>query len=377
MIMKNKDLILIVDDQPNNLKVISSVLGDKYSISVANSGENALKILNKVTPQLILLDIMMPGMNGFEVCEKLKANEGTKEIPVIFLTAKTEISDLVKGFNYGAVDYITKPFNATEVKVRINNHLSLAHAKSQIKAQKKDLQEKNRALKKLMNEKDKFFSIIAHDLKSPFSGLLGMLELMNDEGTELTKEETKKLLPALLKNAENVYALVENLLEWSRLQRNAREVNSEKINPQEVVNEVLGYLEATANQKQITLINEVNENHAVFADRMMFNTILRNLISNALKFTREGGKITVASETEADGKVTFSVTDTGIGMDSKTINEVFSIDKNVSTPGTKNEKGTGLGLILCKEFIELQKGEIRIKSKVNEGTCISFTLPKN
>src|SRR6056297_2739106 len=137
MIMKSKDLILIVDDQPNNLKVISSVLGDKYSISVANSGENALKILNKVTPQLILLDIMMPGMNGFEVCEKLKANEGTKEIPVIFLTAKTEISDLVKGFNYGAVDYITKPFNATEVKVRINNHLSLAHAKNQIKAQKK------------------------------------------------------------------------------------------------------------------------------------------------------------------------------------------------------------------------------------------------
>lgn len=375
--MKNKDLILIVDDQPNNLKVISSVLGDKYSISVANSGENALKILNKVTPQLILLDIMMPGMNGFEVCEKLKANEGTKEIPVIFLTAKTEISDLVKGFNYGAVDYITKPFNATEVKVRINNHLSLAHAKSQIKAQKKDLQEKNQALKKLMSEKDKFFSIIAHDLKSPFSGLLGMLELMNDEGTELTEEETKKLLPALLKNAENVYALVENLLEWSRLQRNALEVNSEKMNPQEVVNEVLGYLEATANQKQITLINEVNENHAVFADRMMFNTILRNLISNALKFTREGGKITVASETEADGKVVISVTDTGIGMDSKTIDEVFSIDKNVSTPGTNNEQGTGLGLILCKEFIELQKGEIRIKSKVNEGTCISFTLPKN
>lgn len=375
--MKNKDLILIVDDQPNNLKVISSVLSDKYSISVANSGENALKILNKVTPQLILLDIMMPGMNGFEVCEKLKANDGTKEIPVIFLTAKTEISDLVKGFNYGAVDYITKPFNATEVKVRINNHLSLAHAKSQIKAQKKDLQEKNQALKKLMSEKDKFFSIIAHDLKSPFSGLLGMLELMNDEGTELTEEETKKLLPALLKNAENVYALVENLLEWSRLQRNEREVNSEKINPQEVVNEALGYLEAIANQKQITLINEVNENHAVFADRMMFNTILRNLISNALKFTKEGGKVTVASEPEADGKVTFSVTDTGIGMDSKTINEVFSIDKNVSKPGTNNEQGTGLGLILCKEFIELQKGEIRIKSKVNEGTCISFTLPGN
>jgi two-component system, sensor histidine kinase and response regulator len=338
---KEKDLILIVDDQPNNLKVISSVLADKYSISVANSGENALKILTKVIPQLILLDIMMPGMNGFEVCEKLKANDSTKEIPVVFLTAKTEISDLVTGFNHGAVDYITKPFNATEVLVRINNHLSLANAKRKIKAQKKDLEEKNQALKKLMSEKDKFFSIIAHDLKSPFSGLLGMLEIINDEGNSLTEEETKELLPILLKSAENVYALVENLLEWSRLQRNELKVNSEKINPREVFLEVIGSLEAIANQKQITLINKINENHAVFADRMMFSTIIRNLISNALKFTRVGGKVTLASEQETNGKVTFSVTDTGIGMNSKTIDEVFNITKNISRPGTNNENGTG------------------------------------
>ena len=125
---KAKDIILVVDDQSNNLKVIASVLGSDYSLSIANSGVNALKILENNMPDLILLDIMMPDMDGFEVCRRIKSNERIRHIPVIFLTAKTDIDDIIKGFRCGAVDYITKPFNATEVDARVQNHLKLKHA---------------------------------------------------------------------------------------------------------------------------------------------------------------------------------------------------------------------------------------------------------
>ena len=140
---KAKDLILVVDDQPNNLKLIANVLGQEYSLSIANSGINALKMLENGVPDLILLDVMMPEMDGFEVCKKIKENENTKNIPIIFLTAKSDIDDIVKGFDYGAVDYITKPFNLIEMKVRIKNHLSLYHAKQEIE--------------QINMEKDKFF----------------------------------------------------------------------------------------------------------------------------------------------------------------------------------------------------------------------------
>ncbi len=136
-----KDLVLVVDDQPNNLKILSSVINKKYSLSAAPNGTSALQILEKIKPDLILMDIMMPGMNGFEVCERIKENHNTKEIPVIFLTAKTEIEDIIRGFELGAVDFIFKPFVPKEILARIENHLNFSRAKKIISFQEKEIAE--------------------------------------------------------------------------------------------------------------------------------------------------------------------------------------------------------------------------------------------
>ena len=172
-----KDVILVVDDQPINLKVIASVLSQDYSLSIANNGVNALKMLEKGLPSLILLDIMMPEMDGFEVCQKIKENEKTKDIPVIFLTAKTDIKDIIKGFDYGAADYITKPFNTTEMKVRVINHLNLYHAKNELKEMNQKLllsqeavKSANQQLEQSNKEKDKFFSISPMTSKARLTG---------------------------------------------------------------------------------------------------------------------------------------------------------------------------------------------------------------
>lgn len=187
MTFMNKNIILAVDDQPNNLKVIAGVLGDEYQLSIANNGHNALKILDKLVPDLILLDIMMPGMDGFEVCHEIKLRPQLKDIPVIFLTAKTEISDIVKAFEAGAVDYIFKPFNPLEVKARVNSQLQLFHTSRQLKelnyklaVSQQELELTNVKLEMLNKQKDKFFSVIAHDLKTPFNNVIALTGLISE-----------------------------------------------------------------------------------------------------------------------------------------------------------------------------------------------------
>jgi two-component system, sensor histidine kinase and response regulator len=355
-----KNRILIVDDQPNNLKVISSILSKQYKLFVANSGEKALKILEVEMPDLILLDVMMPNMDGYQVCEILKQDERTKDIPIIFLTAKNELEDIVKGFDLGAVDYITKPFKIREVEVRIKNHIRLENAKIE--------------LRDLNAEKDKFFSIIAHDLKSPFGALIGMLELMSKNFEIFTEEELKETSKELYSSAQGVYKLLENLLEWSRIQRKTISFNPVHSNIYLIANNIVQILNMQAKNKSILLVNELPENLTAYSDENMVSTILRNLVSNAIKFTRPQGQVRITSEVK-DGYVCISVTDNGIGMKEDDMSKLFRIDVHHTTKGTSDEKGTGLGLILCKEFVEINGGQISLESKQGEGTTFTFSLP--
>lgn len=356
-----KNKILIVDDQPNNLKVISSILSKKYKLYVANSGEKALKILDVELPDLILLDIMMPGMNGYEVCDHLKNDNRTKDIPIIFLTAKSETDDIVHGFEKGAVDYITKPFKIKEVEVRINNHIRMENAKQE--------------LQRLNAEKDKFFSIIAHDLKSPFGALLGMLELISKDFEMFSDEEIKEISNDLYNSAQGVYKLLENLLEWSRIQRKSIKFNPVHSNIYLVADNILQILYMQAKNKDIHLVNELPEDLKAYCDENMASTIIRNLVSNAIKFTDAGGSVTLSSQ-EENGMVRISISDTGIGMNEEDLNKLFRIDVHHTTRGTSDEKGTGLGLILCKEFVEINGGEINVNSEVGKGTTFAFTFPR-
>lgn len=365
--VKTRDLILVVDDQPVNLKVIASVLGKEYALSIANSGHNAIKILENNTPDLILLDVMMPEMDGFEVCQLIKANERTKHIPVIFLTAKTDIDDVVKGFQCGAVDYIAKPFSSTEVKARVQNHLNLKHALD-------DLKIANDRLNELNATKDKFFSIIAHDLRTPFTSIVALSEMLVLFIKEKNYEGIEEYAALIEQSSNHAMDLLSNLLAWARSQTGRIEFKPEKLNLCGLLNETAQMFDQIAMPKNITIVRDYTENIEVFADKQMIGTVLRNLISNAIKFTRPGGEISLLAKPEPD-QMMVTVSDTGIGISEERLKKLFRIEYNESTYGTANEKGTGLGLILCKEFIEKHDGRIWAESEAGKGSEFCFSLP--
>jgi len=224
--------------------------------------------------------------------------------------------------------------------------------------------------------KDKFFSIISHDLKNPFNSILGLSNLLVEQIKEKDYEGIEEYAGIIQKSSTRVYELLMNLLEWSRSQTGRMEFSPEYIELAALINEIVELLSDSAQQKSITIIKEFPGNMIVFADHAMISTILRNLISNAIKFTRLGGQIVISADKKPD-ELTVSISDNGIGIKKEAIGKLFRIDENLSTVGTKNEKGTGLGLILCKEFIEKHGGKIWVESEVGKGSTFYFTIPKN
>lgn len=369
-------LILIVDDIPKNLQVLSSILNTEgYQIAFASGGNQALSVVENTLPDLILLDIMMPDMDGFEVCERLKSNPATASIPVIFLSGKVETEDIVKGFRLGAVDYVTKPFNAIELLSRVKNHLDLKFSKDAIINYNKQLTEYQQELEQVIASKDKFFSIIAHDLRGPFSGFIGLSELLVDEYKNLAPEDISSIAESMHKAAKKLFEFLENLLEWSRSQMGKIEFRPSKLDLFDAIDRAFAVLSFTADNKQISLINNIEKNVFVDADNNMLNTILRNLISNGIKFTKPGGFVKIYTETNSNDYITIKVEDNGIGMTDEAKEKVFRIDSKYSTPGTNSESGTGLGLVLCRELVEKHNGKISVESEKSQGTIFSFTLP--
>ena len=374
--MEKTNKILVVDDQPNNLKVIANVLNDEYKLFVANSGKNALLVLESEQPNLILLDVMMPEMNGFEVCERIKQNENIKDIPIIFLTAKSDIEDIQRGFEVGAVDYITKPFNLIELKARVKNHIDLYNSQHELKLLNERLSASENVLKLANDTKNKFFSIIAHDLKSPFSGFMGLSDMLANNMDKMKPEMIKTISKTMNEESQRIYNLLENLLEWSNTQIGLSDVNLVQIDLLESSTGAIETFLQNANLKNIKLNNNIQKNTLVFADNYMLNTVFRNLISNAIKFTRQNGQINI-STIENTGNRTYTVVieDNGVGMKETVLKHIFDIGSKHTSLGTANEKGSGLGLVLCKEFIEKMSGRIFVDSEYGQGTTFYFTLP--
>lgn len=238
-----------------------------------------------------------------------------------------------------------------------------------------ELVDSRKKLSEINKQKDKLFSIIAHDLRSPFTGILGFTELLINDFDALTDLEKKQYLQNTYTSMKNVLALIENLLTWARLNLNKVEFNPIKISMAEVIHTVLKTQNVAASIKKIQLESYCNDNIKAFADEDMISTVIRNLVSNAIKFTNVEGIIKVNCFYEGES-VKVSVEDNGVGMEPDVANNLFVIDKQRTTNGTNNEKGTGLGLIICKDFIEKNGGKISVVSKVAYGTNISFTLPK-
>jgi signal transduction histidine kinase len=238
-----------------------------------------------------------------------------------------------------------------------------------------EIKSKNEELLKLVTEKDKLFSIIAHDLRSPFSGFLGLTEIMVDDIEDISLEEMKELALAMRKSAKNVFKLLENLLEWARMEQGLIPFNPVRMNIPTLLNECILLLVESINRKKITIEQNVATDLVVVADRYMLEAILRNLISNAIKFTTNDGEIYISAVIKMDKCIEISVKDSGIGMNAEMVEHLFELSAKSGRKGTAGEPSTGLGLVICKEFVEKHQGRIWVESVVAMGSTFFFTIP--
>jgi signal transduction histidine kinase len=281
--------------------------------------------------------------------------------------------------------YISKPWDKNDLILTIREAIRSFEQEKTITGQNIELKELNISLEKKVDQrtkelkelnatKDKFFSIIAHDLKNPFNTLLGFSELMMNNLDTYDRQQIAEFVTIIHSTSKNAYSLLENLLEWSRTQTGRIELKPDVVNLFKLVEGNINLLDGIASNKDVKLINDVKSDATAFADHNMINTVVRNLLTNALKYTSKGGTVNVTSEV-TDERAVIKVKDTGVGIREENLEKLFRIDVNYSTRGTEDETGTGLGLILCKEFIQRNKGEIKVKSTFGIGSEFSFSLP--
>jgi len=252
----------------------------------------------------------------------------------------------------------------------------IARSRSSIKKLNLKLQESEKELLAINANKDKFFSIISHDLKSPFGGLLGIADMLVADYDELSKEEIKEMIQIVNHSSKNIYELLDGLLQWAQAQSGRGDYNFKRISILNTINKVIELHKITASSKKISIINNIDQNIFAFADELSIETILRNLVTNAIKFTNENGKI-VSEAVVRNDKVYISVEDTGIGLSKDDLEKLFKIEYHLTKEGTNREIGTGLGLILCKELVAKNGGEIWAESEEGKGSKFVFTLPLN
>lgn len=361
--------ILIVDDVVSNVLLLKVLLkNEKFKTVTASDGLEAIQQAEKELPDLILLDVMMPQMDGFETAMHLKNNPTTAGIPIIFLTALNSTQDIVKGFQAGANDFITKPFNKEELLVRVNHQISLVAAK-------KLILERTEELRKTIVGRDKLYSVIAHDLRSPLASIKMVLNMMVlGLSEDVIGKEMYQMLQMVNHSTEDVFSLLDNLLKWTKSQIGKLNVVYQDFRIDEVVEGVLDIFSLVSKSKNIQLVNDSIDTVTVHADVDMVKTILRNLLSNALKFSYEGSQIIIGFQVETD-KVIVSVKDSGKGMSAEDKEKLLKTETHFSRYGTNNEEGSGLGLLLCQDFAIKNGGDLWFESEEGKGSTFFFSLP--
>lgn len=360
--------ILIVDDVTSNVLLLKILLtNEKFQICTASNGHQCVEVARSEHPDLILLDVMMPELNGFDTAVILKKDPLTADIPIIFLTALNSPSDLVHGFQVGAHDFLTKPFNKEELIMRVMHQISLVAAKRYII-------EQNEKLKRIISNRDKMYSVIAHDLRSPMASIRMVLNLcVNVVTPDMVGEEIFGLLDKANRESEETHDLLDNLLKWTKSQTGRLEVAYQNLELDDIVPGVVDIFTMIAEMKNIKLQYIPSEEHLkVRADNDMMKTVVRNFISNAIKFTPEGKGIEVYYKKSGEfAKI--SVRDHGVGIAPERIDTLFH--KGETTYGTGGEEGSGLGLQLCADFARKNGGDVMVESTLGEGSTFSFLVP--
>ena len=360
--------ILIVDDVVSNVLLLKILLtNEKFQVCTANNGTTCIEQAKKEHPDLILLDVMMPDISGFDTAVILKKDEETKELPIIFLTALNTPADLVHGFKVGASDFLTKPFNKEELVMRVMQQISLVAAKRIIEQQ-------NAELRATLSNRDKMYSVIAHDLRSPMASIRMVLNLVvASTSPELVGPELYELLDKANKESEDVHDLLDNMLKWTKSQTGRLNVVIQDLDLNDIIPGVVDIFEMIAQTKRIKLNLQMSDGPLVVtADNDMLKTVVRNFLSNAIKFSPEDSSIEIIMSKEGEfAKV--SVRDHGVGIAADRLGSIFH--KGETTYGTGGEEGSGLGLQLCQDFARKIGGDCMVESVEGEGSTFSVLIP--
>ena len=369
--------ILIVDDTPENIDVLNGLLTN-FKRKIATNGERALKLaLTDNPPDLILLDIMMPEMDGYEVCRKLRADKRTVDIPVIFLTAKTAKEDVVKGFEAGGQDYVTKPFDVHELMERVKTQLQLAHQKellrnmniileqkvdertSQLNESNTNLDKANKQLMGLDDAKNQFLMLISHEIRTPLNGIVGSAYFLKDM---IEDPELVEFLDMLKESVDRLDNFSQTALEITQMQTVGRDLKKSTINIRSIIEKEIESINTSVNEKKITISTTYSEKEEIMGIEDYFKRAIKELIGNAIKFSNENTEIVISTFGEGDN-LKISITDTGEVIPPEKIEDIikpFGLGKD------HYDKNIGLGLTYIKTFLDIHDATIEIKSSVEE-----------
>lgn len=370
MFDEKKIYVLLIEDDEDDYIITQDLLLElphmKYHLDWVTNLEDAKGKLEERSFDVCLCDYRLGSENGLDFLKY--AVQNYPRIPVVMLTGQDDLETDNLALKIGAADYLVKgQINRTLLGRSIRYSIEQIRDRERIRKSESELQKSNAT-------KDKFFSIIAHDLRSPFTALLSLSDILLEQFGELDDETKKEYIGMIRESSENTFKLIENLLEWSRVQRGTIEINPEQFRLAGMVRRILNLHKQIADNKGIEMQHGIDETEAVYADSNMVETVIRNLVLNAIKFTDRHGWIRVDCE-RTDGMTRIQVKDNGTGMDEKTMGKLFNIEENKSTSGTDGETGTGLGLILCREFVAINRGDIDVESEPGKGSIFTVILP--